>query len=210
LEVADDFTLSAARKRTGSKRLDGCHALIIVELDGQEKSVRGEIRDLEKLVRAQKPVFVQRALGGAETELLWQLRREFSFSLRDTGLIKLNQDIVVPRGRLEDLFRFTAALQKKHGIALACFGHAGDGNIHCNVMYDQTQPNILERSQKVLDELFAQILAWGGVITGEHGIGLAKKRWWPLAVSPEVRALHRTMKRALDPKDILNPGKFVE
>jgi glycolate oxidase len=210
LEVADDFTLAAARKRTGSKRLDDCHALIIVELDGQKKSVNSEIRDLEKIVREQKPVFVQRALGDEETELLWQLRREFSFSLRDTGLIKLNQDIVVPRGRLEDLFRFTAALQKKHGIALACFGHAGDGNIHCNVMYDQTQPNILQRSEKVLDELFAQILAWNGVITGEHGIGLAKKRWWPQAVSKEVRALHRTVKRALDPKNILNPGKFVE
>jgi glycolate oxidase len=210
LEIADDFTLSAARKRTGSKRLDGCHALIIVELDGQGKSVRSEIRDLEKLVRAAKPIFVQRALGGEQTELLWQLRREFSFSLRDTGLIKLNQDIVVPRGRLEDLFRFTAALQKKHGIALACFGHAGDGNIHCNVMYDDKQPNIIERSQKVLDELFAQILKWNGVITGEHGIGIAKKRWWPLAVSEEVRGLHRTVKRALDPNDILNPGKFVE
>jgi glycolate oxidase len=210
LEVADDFTLSAARKRTGSKRLDGCHALIIVELDGQEKSVHSEIRDLEKLVQTQKPIFVQRALGDKETELLWQLRREFSFSLRDTGLIKLNQDIVVPRGRLENLFRFTAALQKKHGIALACFGHAGDGNIHCNVMYDQTQPNILKRSEKVLDELFAQILAWNGVITGEHGIGLAKKRWWPLAVSKEVRALHQTVKHALDPNDILNPGKFVD
>ncbi len=210
LEVADDFTLSAARKRTGSKRLDGCHALIIVELDGQEKSIRSEIRELEKLLLKSKPVFVQRALGDKETELLWQLRREFSFSLRDTGLIKLNQDIVVPRGRLEDLFRFTAALQKKHGIALACFGHAGDGNIHCNVMYDKTQPNILQRSEKVLDELFQQILAWNGVITGEHGIGLAKKRWWPLAVSPEVRALHSTVKKALDPNNILNPGKFVE
>ena len=210
LEVADDFTLAAARKRTGSKRLEGCHALIIVELDGQEKSVSLEIRDLEKLVRRQKPVFVQRALGSEQTELIWQLRREFSFALRDTGLIKLNEDIVVPRGRLEDLFRFTANLQKKHGIALACFGHAGDGNIHCNVMYDAKLPNIVHRSEKVLDELFKQVLAWGGVITGEHGIGLAKKRWWPLAVSKEVRTLHRSVKQALDPNDILNPGKFLE
>jgi FAD/FMN-containing dehydrogenase len=67
---------------------------------------------------------------------LWGLRREFSYSLRDTGLVKLNQDIVVPRGRLEDLFAFTARLQKKSGLPIACFGHAGDGNIHVNVMYD--------------------------------------------------------------------------
>jgi glycolate oxidase len=92
---------------------------------------------------------------------------------------------------------------------VACFGHAGDGNIHTNVMVDFTQPGAKRRSEAALDELFQQIIAWGGSITGEHGIGLAKQRWWPLAVSKEVRALHRTVKRALDPRRILNPGKFV-
>jgi glycolate oxidase subunit GlcD len=209
LEVADSFTLAAARQRTGSTQLDGCQCLFIVELDGQEKSVRSEIRDLEKVIRAGKPLFVNRAIGQAACEKLWQIRREFSYSLRDTGLTKLNQDIVVPRGRLEDLFQFAARLQQKHGLPVAAFGHAGDGNIHVNIMVDRTGPDSAERSQSALDDLFAQVLAWGGAITGEHGIGLAKQRWWPQAISPRVQQLHRQLKKALDPRGILNPGKFV-
>jgi glycolate oxidase len=209
LEVADAFTLEAARRRTGSRRLAGCRAHLIVELDGQEESVRAELKRLERVIRVQRPLFVQRGHGAEGCEAFWQLRREFSWALRDTGLTKLNEDIVVPRGRLEDLFQFTEWLQKKHRLPVASFGHAGDGNIHVNVMVDERQPGASKRSQAALDDLFGQVLAWDGVITGEHGIGLAKKRWWPSAASREVRELHGVIKRAMDPKGILNPGKFV-
>ena len=208
-ELADEFTLAAAAKRTGSKRLLGCKAHLIVELDGQENSVRQEIRAVEKLVRQQEPLFVERGFGAAQCEAVWQIRREFSYALRDTGLTKLNEDIVVPRGRLEALFKFAAQLQRKHGLQLACFGHAGDGNIHTNVMVDYQQPGAKERAEKCLDELFQWVIASGGAITGEHGIGLAKMRWWPQAVSENSRALHQTIKHALDPHGILNPGKFL-
>ena len=208
-ELADEFTLAAAAKRTGSKRLLGCKAHLIVELDGQEKSVRQEIAAVEKIVRKQKSLFVERGFGNEQCEAIWQIRREFSYALRDTGLTKLNEDIVVPRGRLEDLFKFAATLQKKHGLQLACFGHAGDGNIHTNVMVDYNLPGVKERSEKCLDELFGWVIANDGNITGEHGIGLAKKRWWPKAVSENSRELHRVVKQALDPHGILNPGKFV-
>ena len=209
LEIADAFTLAAARRRCGSRLLEGCRSHLIVELDGQERSVRAELRQLERIVRAHDPVFLQRGYGPAGCEQFWQLRREFSYARRDTGLRKLNEDIVVPRGRLEDLFKFTEWLQKKHRLPIASFGHAGDGNIHVNVMLDESQQDSVRRSQAALDDLFRQVLDWGGVITGEHGIGLAKKRWWPDAASREVRALHRAIKAALDPHDILNPGKFV-
>lgn len=209
LEIADQFTLAAARKRTGSRQLDGCNAILFVELDGQEASVRGELAQVEKIVRRFKPRFINRAFGAGEVDQLWGLRREFSYSLRDTGLTKLNEDIVVPRGRLDDLFRLTARLQTKHGLTIACFGHAGDGNIHVNVMVDYSAPGAKRRSERCLDDLFKQILKWGGVVTGEHGIGLAKKPWWKLAASPEMRQLHRTIKCALDPVGILNPGKFL-
>ncbi len=208
-ELADEFTLAAAAKRTGSKRLLGCRAHLIVELDGQEYSVRHEIAAVEKIVRQQKPLFVERGFGAEQCEAVWQIRREFSYALRDTGLTKLNEDVVVPRGKLEDLFKFAAALQKKHKLQLACFGHAGDGNIHTNVMVDNTQPGAKARSEKCLDDLFRWVIAHGGSITGEHGIGLAKKRWWPQAVSKESNKLHRTVKHALDPRHILNPGKFI-
>jgi len=209
LEVADAFTLAAAYRRTKSPRLRRCRAQVIVELDGQERSVRSELPDLQRIVRRQGPRFIERALGAERCEEIWRMRREFSYSLRDTGLTKLNQDIVVPRGRLEDLFGFTAQLQKKHGLPIACFGHAGDGNIHVNVMVDLNQPRAARRSRAALDELFRQVLAWKGSITGEHGIGLAKLPWWPIAVSREARQLHRTVKHALDPHRILNPGKFL-
>ena len=208
-ELADEFTLAAAAKRTKSKRLLGCKAHLIVELDGQEYSVRHEIAAVEKIVRKQKPLFIERGFGNEQCEAVWQIRREFSYALRDTGLTKLNEDIVVPRGKLEDLFKFAATLQKKHGLQLACFGHAGDGNIHTNVMVDYTQPGAKERAERCLDELFHWVIASGGAITGEHGVGLAKKRWWPQAVSENSRELHRVVKAALDPHGILNPGKFV-
>jgi len=208
-ELADQFTLAAAAKRTGSKRLLGCKAHLIVELDGQENSVRGEIAVVGKILKRQKPLFVERGFGAEECEAVWQIRREFSYALRDTGLTKLNEDIVVPRGKLEQLFKFAAALQKKHRLQLACFGHAGDGNIHTNVMVDYNLPGTKARSEKCLDELFHWVIASGGSITGEHGIGLAKKRWWPQAVSENSRELHRVVKCALDPHGILNPGKFI-
>jgi glycolate oxidase len=208
-ELADEFTLAAAAKRTRSKRLFGCKAHLILELDGQENSVRREIAVVEKIICKQKPLFVQHGFGAKKCEAIWQIRREFSYALRDTGLTKLNEDIVVPRGKLAALFKFAAQLQKKHGLQVACFGHAGDGNIHTNVMVDYTLPGAKERAEKCLDELFRWVISVGGAITGEHGIGLAKKRWWPQAVSENSRQLHRDIKRALDPHDILNPGKFV-
>ena len=211
LEVADAFTLAAARRRTGSKQLEGCEAHLIVELDGQDSSVRREIVSLRKVVKKAAPsVFIQTALGSDACESIWKLRREFSFALRDTGLTKLNEDIVVPRGRLEELFQFTAGLQERHHLQLACFGHAGDGNIHVNVMLDAGDAVQTLRSEACLDELFTGVLAMGGAITGEHGIGLAKKPWWKPALSAEARHLHQRIKAALDPSHILNPGKFLD
>jgi len=131
--------------------------------------------------------------------------------LRATGLTKLNQDIVVPRSRLVDLVEFAEGLSARSGFPIACFGHAGDGNIHVNIMADRYNRDaaVREKIERALDDLFAQVLAWGGVITGEHGIGLAKKRWWPEAASEVARELHLRLKRALDPEGILNPGKFL-
>jgi glycolate oxidase len=209
VELADAYTVAAAQKRAGSHRLKGCHAHLIVELDGQAPSVREEIRGVTRIIKPFAPIFIAPAAGAAHCEKLWELRREFSYALRDTGLTKLNEDIVVPRGKLEELFAFAERLQKKHGFPVACFGHAGDGNIHVNLMVDFNQANAKQRCDRALDDLFRAVLAMGGVITGEHGIGLAKKKWWPIATTPEVRALHAKLKSALDPAGILNPGKFV-
>jgi glycolate oxidase len=158
-----------------------------------------------------KPNALQIANGETDCEKLWAVRRQFSNSLRATGLTKLNEDVVVPRSHLVDLMEFADKLQAKHGFPIACFGHAGDGNIHINIMADRYSRDaaVREKVARALDDLFKQVLAWGGVITGEHGIGLAKKRWWPEATSNVARDLHSQLKQVLDPDNILNPGKFV-
>jgi glycolate oxidase len=211
VEVADHFTLEAARRDLGKMIVPPGSAHLLVDLDGQEESVRSEAAAIRELLEKKKPNALETATGEADCEKLWALRREFSNSLRATGLTKLNQDIVVPRSRLVDLMEFAGTLQAKHGFPIACFGHAGDGNIHVNIMAkDYGNPEIREKVDRALDDLFAQVLAWGGVITGEHGIGLAKKRWWPEATSDVVRGVHQKLKHALDPHGILNPGKFVD
>jgi glycolate oxidase len=209
LELADRFTLEAARKHLGSEHIPSGNAHLLMEIDGQPDSVRSEARILAKLLKAGGALEITTATTEEACERLWGLRREFSASLKATGLTKLNQDICVPRSRLVDLFDFTARLQKKHQVEIASFGHAGDGNIHVNIMVDLSQPGVQKRADQALDDLFRQIIAWGGAITGEHGIGLAKLPWWPQAASPELRQLHLRVKKALDPKRILNPGKFV-
>lgn len=209
LELADRFTLEAARRHLGSRHIPAGNAHLLVEIDGQPASVRSEVRILADLLKAGGALEITTATTEAACERLWDLRRQFSASLKATGLTKLNEDICVPRSRLVDLFTFTARLQKKHRVEIASFGHAGDGNIHVNIMADMTRRGVRARSEKALDELFRQILAWNGAITGEHGIGLAKLPWWPQAASPELRRLHAVIKDALDPKHLLNPGKFV-
>jgi glycolate oxidase len=211
LEIADHFTLEAARRDLGENIVPDGNAHLLVDLDGQEASVSGEAAVIRELIEARQPNALQMASGEAECEKLWTLRRQFSNSLRATGLTKLNEDVVVPRSRLVDLMEFAEKLEAKHGFPIACFGHAGDGNIHVNIMADRYNRDaaVREKVELALDDLFAQVLAWGGVITGEHGIGLAKKSWWPEATSDVTRDLHRRLKLALDPNEILNPGKFV-
>jgi len=212
LEIADHFTLEAARRDLGKTIVPDGNAHLLVDLDGQEASVSSESEAILQLLEKRKPNALQIATGEADCEKLWALRRQFSNSLRATGLTKLNEDVVVPRSRLVDLMEFAELLQQKHGFPIACFGHAGDGNIHVNIMADRYNRDAIvrEKVERALDDLFAQVLSWGGVITGEHGIGLAKKRWWPNATSSVVRDVHRRLKQILDPGDILNPGKFVD
>ncbi len=212
VEIADSFTLEAARKDLGHALVPAGNAHLLVDLDGQEASVCGEAEAIRNLLAAKKPNAIEMATGEDACEKLWALRRQFSNSLRATGLTKLNQDVVVPRSHIVDLIEFAERLSAKSGFPIACFGHAGDGNIHVNIMADRYNRDgaVREKVEHASDALFSQVLAWGGVITGEHGVGLAKKRWWPEATTEPIRDLHREIKAVLDPNGILNPGKFVD
>ncbi len=210
LEIADKFTLKAARDYLGESVTPQGDAHLLVEIDGHEESVQLELKKLQTLVEGCGAIRVEAAMGEEACERFWKLRREFSYSLRNTGLIKLNEDIVVPRSKLVDLVEFAEQLQAECGFPIASFGHAGDGNIHVNIMVpNMTDPEIRERAEAALDRLFKQVIAWNGAITGEHGVGIAKGRWFADAVGEGARELHRRLKLALDAEGILNPGKFA-
>jgi glycolate oxidase len=206
LEIADPFTLAAARKAI--PHAPRCQSLLIVEFDGQPAAVKAELALASRLLRPSTSRLTP-AIGSRACDDLWQIRRGFSYALRDTGLVKLNEDVTVPRSRILDLFRLTARLQKKHRIPISSFGHAGDGNIHVNLMAPPGTHAHDPRMRRILDELFRGVLAMGGVISGEHGVGLAKKPWWNQATSATLRRMHLAMKKAIDPSGLLNPGKFL-
>jgi glycolate oxidase len=210
LEIADRFTLEAARRHLSRRVVPDGEAHLLIDLDGHEEPVRSSLEALSTLVKSLGALTLEAAFGEEACEKLWDLRRGFSESLKATGLMKLNEDVTVPRGKLVELMRFAGSLQERYGFPVACFGHAGDGNIHVNVMVaEPDKKEVGEKMEQALDDLFRFVIALGGAITGEHGIGLAKKRWWPQAVTRESIALHQTIKHALDPEGILNPGKFL-
>ncbi|MDF1712806.1 MAG: FAD-linked oxidase C-terminal domain-containing protein [Akkermansiaceae bacterium] len=211
LEITDEFTLKAARAYLGEDSMPPGKAHLIVEIDGRAKAVAGELEELQEVLNGAGALSSELHGDEEACEKVWQLRRDFSYSLRATGLTKLNEDIVVPRSKLVELASFAAGLEERTGIPVACFGHAGDGNIHTNLMVEgYDDPDVREQADAALDVLFTWVLENGGVITGEHGVGLAKKRWIKEALGEAGFTAHLTVKDAFDPNRILNPGKFLD
>lgn len=211
MEITDAYTLAAARKHLGESVLPAdAKGHIIVEIDGRADAIRSELLDIEKILYRTGASTVVSAESEEAVESIWQLRREFSYSLKATGLTKLNEDIVIPRSALVELVDFCAAMQQQTGIPVACFGHSGDGNIHTNIMVlkDAQGRDIRPPADALVNRLFCWVKEHGGSITGEHGIGLAKAPWFPDAVGPVAMDVHRAIKHALDPLNILNPGKM--
>lgn len=211
MEISDAFTLAAARRYLGPSALpDDARGHIIVEIDGQADALSHELEAIAGVLERTGATAISRATTPEAVEGIWQLRREFSYSLKATGLTKLNEDIVIPRSRLVDLVEFCESMQRETGINVACFGHAGDGNIHTNIMVpkDSEGHDMRAPADRLVERLFDWVLKAGGRITGEHGIGIAKAPWFHAAVGDVAFDLHRTLKAALDPAGILNPGKM--
>ncbi len=211
LEITDGFTLNAARNYLGGGALPAdAKGHLIVEVDGRHAAVQEELDALYRLLKTEcGATDILRANTEAEAEAIWQLRREFSYSLKATGMTKLNEDIVIPRSQLVKLVDFCEAMHVETGLDIACFGHSGDGNIHTNIMVkDYSDPAQKAVADDCVNRLFNRVLTMGGTITGEHGIGLAKAKWFRQAVGEGSYHLHQLIKSALDPKNLLNPGKM--
>ncbi|NWK55779.1 FAD-binding protein [Verrucomicrobiaceae bacterium N1E253] len=211
LEITDGFTMNAARDYLGADKLPPGDAYLMIEIDGNTETVARELPTLRDFLLEHQALRIDEAPNEDACERIWQLRRDFSYSLKHTGLTKLNEDIVVPRSKLVALVEFAEQLQQDTGIPVACFGHAGDGNIHTNIMVaDYDDPEIKAKADAALDRLFTWVIENDGVISGEHGIGLAKKPWITQALGETSMEVHRQIKQTLDPKNILNPGKFLD
>lgn len=146
----------------------------------------------------------------AQAEALWQVRRTCSQSMFSIADTKLNEDVVVPIQKQAELIRYTIALKKEIGLATPTFGHAGDGNLHVHIMYNRSNPEDTAKAKIGIKKLMQKVVDLGGAITGEHGIGLAKVSFMAMQHSKAEIAAMRAVKKALDPKGILNPGKIFE
>ncbi len=209
LELIDGVTLDALEKFLNQSLAPaGTQALLLVETDGFASAVRDEILQVEAACRAAGATDVRVAKDEAEREEIWRLRRELSYSLRTVASLKFNHDIVVPKGRIPELFTLIEKLRAKYEILIPCFGHVGDGNIHVNLMVDKDDEAAVAKIPHVERDLFEGVVALDGSITGEHGIGFSKARFLPLELTPETIALMQRVKHAFDPNNVLNPGKI--
>jgi glycolate oxidase len=209
IELIDADSLQAVHEYLGQQVVprEGKAALII-EVDGSATSVEDEIERVARGCEEAGAVGIVRAETSSEREQLWSLRRQLSLALRATGLLKINHDVVVPRGRVPDLFTVVGDLKREHHLRIACFGHAGDGNIHVNIMVRREDAGELERARRAERQLFERVVALEGSISGEHGIGFAKAKYLGIELSEVEIALMKRIKRAFDPNGILNPGKI--
>jgi FAD/FMN-containing dehydrogenase len=182
--------------------------MLIIEVDGVPAGVEDEALRVMAACRDAGAIGVTRAASAAERDQIWEARRELSFALRALAPRKINHDLVVPRGRVPQLFTLVARVREKYQLLIPCFGHAGDGNIHVNLMVDPANADEMRRAGVAERELFEGVVALEGSISGEHGIGFAKARYLGLELSPETIALMRRVKLAFDPNGILNPGKL--
>jgi glycolate oxidase len=208
IELVDRGSLDALRAHLGeSLAPEGAGAALIVEVDGALATVEEEISLVERGCAEAGALDIEHAAGEAGRRELWQRRRELSAALRRISTIKLNNDVVVPRGRIPDLFQLVADIRAASGLPIACFGHAGDGNIHVNIMVPQ-QDGAMQRARAAEARLFEGVVALEGSISGEHGIGFTKAPYLHLELSNEEIALMKRVKAAFDPHGILNPGKI--
>ena len=209
IELIDEDSLRAVEKHVGrSVVVSQAAALLIVECDGTPAAVEEEIARVAQACADTGALDVTRAATEPERDALWHVRRQVSLALRATGLLKINHDVVVPRGRVPELFDVIADLKRRHALRVASFGHAGDGNIHVNLMVNRDDPAERARAAEAERELFERVVQLEGSISGEHGIGFAKARYVPIELSPDTIALMKRLKTAFDPNHILNPGKI--
>lgn len=208
LEFMDYATLQCVERRFNLGIPTEGRAVLLIEVDGDRDLIEKQAARIQELITPLGLVQFRAAKDDAESEELWRVRRLVSPSLRDIGSTKYNEDIVVPRSKLPDVIRTIEKIQQKYNIPIVNFGHAGDGNIHVNILIDKNIPGMDEKAHEAIREVFQAVLALNGTMSGEHGVGLSKAPYIELELSPQQIGAMKAIKAALDPNNILNPGKM--
>ncbi|MBU1625793.1 glycolate oxidase subunit GlcD, partial [bacterium] len=183
-------------------------ALLIIEVDGRKEQVEAEVLKIKEICEREGATEIKIAENEEERDKLWQARRAVSPAIVKPYRIKMNEDIVVPRSKVPEIIKDIQKLADKYQIEIINFGHAGDGNIHVNILADKRDMSQLDRAPALIKEIFDATLKLGGSISGEHGIGLTKAPYIGMELGDQGIEIMKRIKKAFDPNNILNPGKI--
>lgn len=210
-EIMDKTSLDAVAKRRKMDMPPEVGSAVIIETDGDtQEALDEQARRIEVIAKECGAIVFKVARDKAETDELWAVRRTMSSAVSALAPNRLGEDISVPRSQFPEVVRRIKGISEKHGLTIAVFGHAGDGNLHPSVLCDLADPADAERAHRAVDDIFEAALAVGGTLSGEHGIGITKKPYIVQAMGEAGVKTMKMIKQAFDPKGIMNPGKIWE
>ena len=208
LEFIDEEAIKAVRFYKGSGSIESTKAMLLIEVDGSPETVRRDALRIMNICKNNKAFDVRKAETEEEVDALWSVRRSISPALYTISKGKINQDICVPRSNLTRMLNKISEIGTKHGVKIVNFGHAGDGNIHINILIDPSLPEEMRRAENAVGDIFKETVNLGGTLSGEHGVGNTKSKYLSLEIKPRELKLMKDIKTLLDPNGILNPGKI--
>ena len=210
MEFLDALCIRAVETKFNKGLPQDAGALLITDVDGDiSDGLEQDLATIERVFRENGASEFRRAKDDSERNDIWFARRNCSQAINIYGNLKLNEDITVPRSKLPELLERIGGVAERYGVQVPCFGHTGDGNVHTNVMVvDKADPAQVESGHKAIEEIFKITVELGGTLSGEHGIGISKAEFMPLAFTDAEMELFRSIKKAFDPNNILNPFKM--
>jgi glycolate oxidase len=209
LEFLDNFTIRAVEDYAHVGLPVDAAALLLIEVDGHAAQVADEAAKVEELCRRMGAMEIRVAQDSRERDKVWEARRAALSALSRISPTTVLEDATVPRSKVPEMIRAIGEISRKFNLQIGTFGHAGDGNLHPTILTDRRDKEEWGRVEKAIDEIFDQALALGGTLSGEHGIGIAKSKYIEKETGRATVLYSRRIKSALDPKNILNPGKII-
>jgi len=208
LEIMDRLTIQCVTRYAGCNLPSDAEAVLIIEVDGMENAVAEEADIVARVCRQTGAREVVAAQNAAERENIWRARKAISAALVQIKPTKISEDATVPRSKVPEMIMKLQQIRAKYDINLVIFGHAGDGNLHPNIIADENDPAEMQKAEAAIGEIFEAAVSLGGTLSGEHGIGILKAPFMHLEFGHAELDYMRRIKEALDPKGVLNPGKI--